>query len=106
MSTDWETATSGKSGAGASVEVITVRYWAGARAAAGVETDVIEALGPVSLADLRTRAAALHPDTRLAAVLSVCAVLVGDEPASSADPAAVLIQPGAIVEFLPPFAGG
>lgn len=106
MSTDWETATSGGAAAGGAAESITVRYWAGARAAAGVETDLLETAAPLSLVEVRARAAALHPETRLAAVLSVCAVLVGEEPVSSADPATVLIPPGVVVEFLPPFAGG
>lgn len=106
MSADRETATPGATVSGAPVRSITVRYWAGARAAAGVETDAIVTSGPLSLVDVRARAALLHPDTRLAAVLSVCAVLVGEEPVSSADPATVQIPPGAVVEFLPPFAGG
>lgn len=106
MTSDWETATPGETAAGALDGSITVRYWAGARAAAGVGTDMIETSSPLSLVDVRARAAALHPDTRLAAVLSVCAVLVGEEPVSSADPATVWIDAGAVVEFLPPFAGG
>jgi molybdopterin synthase sulfur carrier subunit len=48
----------------------------------------------------------LHPDTRLAAVLAVCSVLVGDQPVGSRDPGSVEVRPGATVEFLPPFAGG
>lgn len=106
MTSDWETSTSGETATVASAGSITVRYWAGARAAAGVQTDAIETSSPLSLEDVRVRAAALHPDTRLADVLSVCAVLVGEEPVSSADPATVWIDPGAVVEFLPPFAGG
>ena len=85
---------------------VTVRYWASARAAAGVSSDELEVAGPVSLAELRDRAAALHPGTRLEAVLSVCSVLVGDQPVGSRDPATVEISPGDTVEFLPPFAGG
>jgi molybdopterin converting factor small subunit len=85
---------------------VTVRYWASARAAAGVASDDLDVEGPITLADLRTRAAALHPGTRLDAVLGVCSVLVGDQPVSSQDPSAVEVRPGATVEFLPPFAGG
>jgi sulfur-carrier protein len=85
---------------------ITVRYWAAARAAAGVDSEPIAVAGELSLTALRARAVALHPDTGLADVLAVCAVLVGDAPVSSADPATVLVPPGATVEFLPPFAGG
>jgi molybdopterin converting factor small subunit len=85
---------------------VTVRYWASARAAAGVPSDDLEVDGPVTLADLRERAVALHPGTRLEAVLGVCSVLVGDQPVASQDPAAVEVRPGETVEFLPPFAGG
>ena len=85
---------------------VTVRYWASARAAAGVSSDELAVTGPVSLAELRDRAVALHPGTRLEAVLGVCSVLVGDQPVGSRDPATVEISPGDTVEFLPPFAGG
>jgi molybdopterin converting factor small subunit len=85
---------------------VTVRYWASARAAAGVASDAVPVAGPVTLADLRELAVALHPGTNLEAVLGVCSVLVGDRPVGSQDPAAVEVQPGETVEFLPPFAGG
>jgi molybdopterin synthase sulfur carrier subunit len=50
---------------------VTVRYWASARAAAGVETDELPVTGPLSLADVVRRVAELHPgspssDTRCA----------------------------------------
>jgi sulfur-carrier protein len=89
-----------------SAATVTVRYWASARAAAGVASDDLPVDGPVSLADLRDRAVALHPGTRLDAVLGVCSVLVGDQPVGTSDPAEVMVEPGATVEFLPPFAGG
>jgi len=85
---------------------ITVRYWAAARSAAGVAGDRIEVRGAVPLGEVVRRAAELHPDTRLPVVLRICSVLVGDRPVSTADPDAVLVEPGAQVEFLPPFAGG
>jgi molybdopterin converting factor small subunit len=85
---------------------VTVHYWASARAAAGVAADTVAVDGPVTLAELRERAVALHPGTRLAAVLGVCSVLVGDQPVGSRDPGSVRVAPGDTVEFLPPFAGG
>lgn len=85
---------------------ITVRYWASARAAAGVEADDLSVTGALTLIDVVRRASSLHPGTRLPGVLEVCSVLVGDQPVSSRDPEAVLVQPGQTVEFLPPFAGG
>ena len=85
---------------------VTLRYWASAKAAAGVAEDRVPVTGPVSLIELRERAAALHPGTRFEAVLSVCSVLVGERPVGSRDPASVEVLPGETVEFLPPFAGG
>ncbi len=85
---------------------ITVRYWASARAAAGVESDALTVSGPLTLTDVVRRAAALHPGTRLPGVIEACSVLVGDQPVKSREPGSVLVRPGQIVEFLPPFAGG
>jgi molybdopterin converting factor small subunit len=85
---------------------ITVRYWASARAAAGVDTDDLPVDGPLSLADVVRRSVALHPGSRLPRVLEVCSVLIGDQPVKSRDPASVTVRPGQTVEFLPPFAGG
>jgi sulfur-carrier protein len=92
--------------AGDEISPITVRYWASARAAAGVETDDLTVTGPLTLSDVVRRAAALHPGTRLPGVLEACSVLLGDQPVKSREPDAVLVRPGQIVEFLPPFAGG
>ena len=88
------------------VGVVTLRYWASARAAAGVAEDAVLVNGPLTLADARERAVALHPGTNLEAVLGVCSVLVGDRPVGSQQPANVQLEPGDTVEFLPPFAGG
>ena len=87
--------------------VVTVHYWAAARAAAGVSEDRIATDGPLSLAEVRDRALALHPEADgLARVIAACSVLVGDTPVGRRDPAEVMVSPGASVEFLPPFAGG
>ncbi len=92
--------------AGGETGAITVRYWASAKAAAGVATDALAVSGPVTLTDVVRRAAALHPGSRLPQVLEACSVLVGDRPVASREPDAVLVGPGETVEFLPPFAGG
>lgn len=91
---------------GAETSLITVRYWASARAAAGVSSDAIPVPGPLSLADVVRRAVALHPGSRLPNVLEACSVLVGDQPVASREPDTVQVRPGQVVEFLPPFAGG
>jgi sulfur-carrier protein len=87
-------------------EVITVRYWASARSAAGVEADRLPVEGEISLTEVMTRAVGLHPGSRLAEVLHACSVLVGDRPVGSSEPDDVRVPPGSSVEFLPPFAGG
>jgi molybdopterin converting factor small subunit len=92
--------------AASETEVITVRYWASARSAAGVEADELSVAGPITLAEVDSRAVGLHPGTRLSDVLHVCSVLVGDRPVSSEEPSEVQVAPGSSVEFLPPFAGG
>lgn len=86
---------------------VRLRYWASARAAAGVEEDQLDVSGPVSLAELCSRAKDLHEaSARFSAVLDTCSVLVEDRPVTSEDPALVQVGPGQTVEFLPPFAGG
>jgi len=100
MSTEPDRSTSSET------QVITVRYWAAARSAAGVDSDRFVVQGPVSLAEVMSQATALHRGSRLGEVLGICSVLVGDRPSSTEDPADVLVPPGSTVEFLPPFAGG
>ena len=80
------------------VETVTVRYWAGARAAAGVDGEVLDGVSTVD--DLRARLLAARPG--LASVLPVCSVLVGGRASTGQD----LVPAGSVVEVLPPFAGG
>ena len=87
-------------------ETVTVRYWAGARAAAGTAQDEFAVDGTVSLADLVSLVLERHPDDRMARTVAVCSVLLGDQPVRSQDPSSVLVAPGSVVELLPPFAGG
>ena len=86
--------------------VIRVHYWASARSAAGVSGDDLPVDGPITLAEVLSRAIALHPGTRLPDVLAICSTLIGDRPVNAEDPGDVLVSPGSSVEFLPPFAGG
>ncbi len=79
-------------------ETVLVRYWAGARAAAGVDEERLD--GVATVRDLLTRLAAAHPG--LEPVLPVCSVLVGGRASTGDDP----VPAGAVVEILPPFAGG
>ncbi len=80
---------------------VTVRYWAGARAAAGVDGETVETVETSgTVGALVELLAASRPG--LAPVLPVCSVLVDGLAASGEDP----LPPGAVVEVLPPFAGG
>jgi molybdopterin converting factor small subunit len=78
---------------------VTVRYFAGARAASGVDTEQLPA---ATLDELVGRIVDVHGD-RLARVLTACSFLV--DGTSTRDPA-VSLAPGAVVDVLPPFAGG
>ena len=74
---------------------VTVRYWAGARAAAGVRVGGADSVGSVLAA-----AVAAHPD--LAPIVPLCSVLVDG---LRVDATFVLVA-GAQLDVLPPFAGG
>jgi molybdopterin converting factor small subunit len=88
-------------------DTVTVRYWAAARAAAGVASETYPVTAGTTLADLLGRVLDRHRDRpRLRDVLGVCSMLVGDRPVGSLDPAGVGLEPGDVVEMLPPFAGG
>lgn len=84
-------------------DLVVARYWAAARAAAGVDAEAVT--GVATLAELVAALTARHDD-RFARVIACCSVLIGSLPVTSADPATVRLNPGDQVEFLPPFAGG
>lgn len=76
---------------------VTVRYWAGARRAAGLASEVLTA---DTLADLLGQ---LRARPGLAEVVRASSVLV-DEVSPSRDDHP--LAAGAVVDILPPFAGG
>ena len=76
----------------------TLRYWAAARAAAGVHEEPFDGS---TLGDVLDRAAAAH-GPELARVLGVASFLV-DGVRSGRDS---VLADGVTVEVLPPFAGG
>lgn len=83
---------------------VTVRYWARARSAAGVESDRVRAS---TLADVLSEISRLHADRDgFDDVVEACSILVDEIAVGSRDPAAVVVSPGDTVELLPPFAGG
>lgn len=79
-----------------------LRYWAGARAAAGVASEQTSA---TTLAEALLLARATRDD-RFGQVLSVCSYVVDGDPVGARDHAEVLLADGALVDVLPPFAGG
>ena len=81
------------------MNTVTVRYFAGARAASGVDTETRDAS---SLDDLVGQIVADHGE-RLERVLTACSFLVDG---TSTRDRALQLSPGAVVDVLPPFAGG
>jgi molybdopterin converting factor small subunit len=75
---------------------VTVRYWAGAQRAAGVEKETLTA---ATVAELRALLAA-RPE--LARVAAVASFLVDGQQAGDTS----ALPEGAEVDVLPPFAGG
>ena len=80
----------------------TIRYWAAARAAAGVAEEQTSA---VTLAEALLLARSVRDD-RFARVLDVCSYVVDGDPVGSRDHADVVLPGGGLVDVLPPFAGG
>ena len=80
----------------------TLRYWAGARAAAGVASEQTSA---ATLAEALLLARAIRDD-RFGQVLGVCSDVVDGDPVGARDHATVLLRDGGLVDVLPPFAGG
>ncbi|GAA2831339.1 MoaD/ThiS family protein [Kribbella solani] len=76
---------------------VTIRYFAAARSAAGESSATAEAR---SIGDLVTTVSVDRPE--LARVLSICTFLMDGERAESSTP----LTQGALVDALPPFAGG
>jgi len=76
---------------------VTVRYWASARAAAGCDS---ERFTGQRVGDVLATAAAAHAG--LEVVLGVSTILLDGRPVAASDE----LPQGAILEVLPPFAGG
>lgn len=83
---------------------VTMRYWAAAKQAAGVAEETIsaETLGDALAAALAGRDVA----AALRSVLARSSFLVDGSPVGRRAPDSVLLTESAVVEVLPPFAGG
>ncbi|MFF7632220.1 MoaD/ThiS family protein [Kitasatospora sp. NPDC008050] len=82
----------------------TIRYWAAAKAEAGIAEELYRAASLAeALAQVRARHAERPAFVRL---LGICSYLVDSEPVGGRDHATVELTEGGTVEVLPPFAGG
>jgi molybdopterin synthase sulfur carrier subunit len=84
--------------------IVTLRYWAAAKEAAGLAEETITA---DTLADALAAArgkAGQH--ARLRAVLARSSFLIDGLPVGVRAPEAVILADAAVIEVLPPFAGG
>jgi molybdopterin synthase sulfur carrier subunit len=81
---------------------VVVRYFAAARAAAGTETEKVQLADGATVDDLVAALAAAHgPD--LARVLERCSYLLDEVAVRNRSQA---LADGAVLDVLPPFAGG
>jgi molybdopterin converting factor small subunit len=83
---------------------VMIRYWAAAKDAAGLAEESVAA---ATLAEaLNAVVASRTPDKRLHDVLQRSSVLIDGTRASRANAEDIALPDGAVVEVLPPFAGG
>ncbi|WP_043625343.1 MoaD/ThiS family protein [Nonomuraea candida] len=78
-----------------------IRYWAAAKAAAGVAEEPFDA---ATLGELMTKITQNRAE--LARVVRRCSFLVDGSPVGKRPHAEVVLADGVVVEVLPPFAGG
>jgi molybdopterin converting factor small subunit len=84
--------------------IVTLRYWAAAKEAAGIAEETIAA---DTLADaLSAAGASAGQDSRFRAVLARSSFLIDGNPVGVRAPDAVTLDDASVIEVLPPFAGG
>jgi len=89
--------------------IVTLRYWAAAKDAAGVAEEKAEA---ETLAAALAEGLAATSDRpggnadRLRLVLARSAFLVDGQPAGTRPPESIRLSAASVIEVLPPFAGG
>ncbi|MCC9306619.1 MoaD/ThiS family protein [Kitasatospora sp. RB6PN24] len=82
----------------------TIRYWAAAKAEAGIAEEPFRA---ATLAEVLEQVRQRHAERPgFVRLLDICSYLVDSEPVGSRDRAEVRLTEGGTVEVLPPFAGG
>jgi sulfur-carrier protein len=90
--------------------IVTLRYWAAAKEAARTAEETVSA-GTLAEALAAARGNAggggeAGQDSRLRAVLARSSFLIDGTPVGSRAPEAVVLSDAAVIEVLPPFAGG
>ena len=88
---------------------VTLRYWAAAKEAAGVAEEKVEALtlaDAVAAGRAAVARAARDRAERFDLVLARSSFLINGDPAGTRPPESVLLPKDAVIEVLPPFAGG
>jgi molybdopterin converting factor small subunit len=85
--------------------IVTLRYWAAAKDAAGVADEKVEA---TTLADALAAAVLARADDqlRLSTVMVRSSFLINGQPAGKRPHESIALADDAIIEVLPPFAGG
>jgi molybdopterin synthase sulfur carrier subunit len=90
--------------------IVTLRYWAAAKEAAGIDEETINAetlAGALAAARGKAEYAGhVGQDSRLRAVLARSSFLIDGLPVGTRAPEAVMLSDSAVIEVLPPFAGG
>jgi sulfur-carrier protein len=85
------------------MSTVTLRYWAAAKDAAGVAEETIAA---DTLAAALAGAGTRTGRDRLTAVFARSSFLIDGQPVGTRPPDSVELADGAVIEVLPPFAGG
>jgi sulfur-carrier protein len=83
--------------------IVTMRYWAAAKAAAGVAEQQLTA---DTLAAALKAAAEISGGSQLRAVLDRSSFLIDGSPVGRRAADSVMLADGNVIEVLPPFAGG
>lgn len=90
--------------------IVTLRYWAAAKEAAGIAEETISA---ETLADALAAAGGQAAsggqagrDSRLRAILARSSFLIDGLPVGTRAPETVVLSDASVIEVLPPFAGG
>ena len=89
--------------------IVTLRYWAAAKDAAGVAEEKVEAQNLATALAEGLAAAQGRPGNRaerLKLVMARSSFLVDGEPAGTRAPESVPVADDSVIEVLPPFAGG